>query len=226
MTGPSGADSRLTDEYSMARGRMVRQLRDEFGFSDERVLEAMDVIPRHLFVPEALKFQAYRNNALPIRGNQTISQPLIVAKMTSLLDLRPSAKILEIGTGTGYQTAILAYLGDRIYSIERVPELAAAAEERLRGMGIRNVTVKCADGTQGWEAYSPYDRILVAAGSPVAPEPLIGQLAVGGILVIPVGEDPRKQELIKITRTENRIKRESFGACSFVPLIGEHGWKE
>ncbi len=226
MTGSHGTDSKRTDEYSMARERMVRQLRDEFGFSDERVLEAMDAVPRHQFVPEALKFQAYRNNALPIRGNQTISQPLIVAKMTSLLDPLPSSKILEIGTGTGYQTAILAYLGDRIYSIERVSDLASTAEERLRGMGIRNVTVKCGDGTQGWEAYSPYDRILVAAGSPVAPEPLIEQLAVNGILVIPVGEDPGKQELIKITRTANRIKRESYGECSFVPLIGEHGWKE
>lgn len=186
----------------------------------------MESVPRHLFVPEALKFQAYRDNALPISGKQTISQPYIVARMTELLDLNESCKILEIGTGSGYQTAILAAFGGRVYSIERVPELASKAEMTLRKLGIRNATVKCADGTLGWEAYEPYDRILVAAGSPAAPEPLIEQLRTGGRLVIPIGKDLKEQELVCFKRTENRIVRESFGKCSFVPLIGEHGWEE
>lgn len=213
-----------SDEYSMARERMVRILRDESGIRDERVLEAMGSVPRHLFVPDAFRFQAYRNTALPISGKQTISQPLIVARMTELLEIEKKHKILEIGTGTGYQTAILAELGDKIYSIERVPELAASAEKRLAG--YRNITVKAGDGTKGWEAYSPYDRILVTAGSPVAPDPLLSQLAEGGILVVPVGEDIARQELLRIRKTENGLERESFGACTFVPLIGDHGWKE
>lgn len=218
------AGTRGSDEYSMARERMVRVLRDEFGISDERVLEAMDDIPRHLFVPQALRFQAYRNNALPISGKQTISQPLIVARMTELLDLKSNHKVLEIGTGSGYQTAILAAIADKIYSIERIPELASIAEERLSA--IKNITVKCGDGTKGWEAYSPYDRILVTAGSPVAPDPLIDQLAEGGKLVIPVGEHKEKQHLLRITKTREGITRETFGACTFVPLIGDHAWEE
>ncbi|QQS43189.1 MAG: protein-L-isoaspartate(D-aspartate) O-methyltransferase [Acidobacteriota bacterium] len=208
----------------MARERMVRILRDDFGVSDERVLAAMGSVPRHLFVPDAFRFQAYRNNALPISGKQTISQPLIVARMTELLEIGERSKILEIGTGTGYQTAILAELGDKIYSIERVPELASAAERRLAG--YRNITVKAGDGTKGWEAYSPYDRILVTAGSPVAPEPLLAQLAEGGILVIPIGDEKGKQDLLRIRKTEKGLERESFGACTFVPLIGDHGWNE
>jgi len=205
---------------------MIEHLRSHHRVNDEAVLAAMEAVPRHLFVPEALKSQAYRDNALPIAGKQTISQPYIVAKMTELLAPNESSKILEIGTGSGYQTAILAAFGGRVYSIERVPELAEKAERTLRELGIRNATVKCADGTLGWEAYEPYDGILVAAGSPAAPEPLIAQLREGGRLVIPIGSDLKEQELIRFTRTENRIVRESFGKCSFVPLIGEHGWEE
>ncbi|HUF03690.1 MAG TPA: protein-L-isoaspartate(D-aspartate) O-methyltransferase [Aridibacter sp.] len=220
----ASAGTRGSDEYSMARARMVRILREDFGVKDERVLKAMATVPRHHFVPDAFRFQAYRNNALPISGKQTISQPLIVARMTELLDIEKKHKILEIGTGSGYQTAILAELGDKIYSIERVPELAASAEKRLAG--YRNITVKAGDGTKGWEAYSPYDRIIVTAGSPVAPEPLLVQLAIGGVLVIPVGDDKGRQELLRIRKTEKGLERDSFGACAFVPLIGDHGWKE
>lgn len=226
MSGTSGTEFSLSDEYSMARRRMIDSLRTEHGIADERVLEAMDSVPRHLFVPEALKFQAYRNNALPIEGNQTISQPFIVARMTELLELRERSKVLEIGTGSGYQTAILAAIGGKIYSIERVEKLASKAEDLLRNMGLRNVTVKCSDGTNGWEAYEPYDSILVAAGGPAAPEPLIAQLKTGGRLVIPVGSDLKEQELIRFTKTDGGIKRETYGKCSFVPLIGEHGWKQ
>ncbi len=226
MTGSAPANSGRQDEFAMARSKLVVQLRDEFGLSDEKVLEAIGTVPRHRFVPEALKFQAYRNNALPIRSGQTISQPLIVARMTSLLELSPSSKVLEIGTGTGYQTAVLAALADRVYSIERLPDLAESAQAKLNELGIKNVTVKCGDGTKGWEAYSPYDRILVTAGSPIAPEPLIEQLAVNGMLVIPVGDEPRKQELVRITKAATGLKRERLGGCAFVPLIGEHGWSE
>lgn len=224
MTTSAQTHNRNVDEYSMARERMVRILRDEYGINDERVLSAMEEIPRHQFVPEAFKFQAYRNNALPISGNQTISQPLIVARMTEMLQLNGSAKVLEIGTGSGYQTAILAALSRKVFSIERVAELAKKAEKRLSG--FRNVTIKCDDGTNGWEAYSPYDRILVTAGSPVAPEPLLSQLEEGGVMVVPVGEEKNEQKLVRITRTGGSIKRKEFGACSFVPLIGDHGWQD
>lgn len=224
MAAPGERVRETPDEYSMARGRMIARLREHYRISDERVLKTMGEIPRHRFVPDAFRFQAYRDNALPINGKQTISQPYIVARMTELLAPGPSDKILEIGTGTGYQTAILATLGGRVYSIERIPELAARAEELLRGFGFGNVTVRCADGTNGWEAYSPYDGILVAAGSPLTPDPLLDQLADGGRMVIPVGSDPGKQELVRITKTGSGIRREVFGECSFVPLIGEHGW--
>lgn len=226
MTGSAKSETRLTDEFSMTRRRMIDRLRDENKITDERVLEAMENVPRHLFVPDALRFQAYRDNALPIEDKQTISQPAIVARMTSLLDVKPSDKVLEIGTGTGYQTAILALLGDKIYSIERMASLAAKAETRLREMGFRNVTVKEGDGTRGWEAYAPYDAILVTAGGPGAPEPLLGQLAPGGRLVIPVGDSLHKQELLLIKRTNEGFKRERHGACAFVPLIGDHGWQQ
>jgi len=204
---------------------MVDRLRNHYRISDERVLSVMSGVRRHLFVSDALKFQAYRDNALPIIGKQTISQPYIVARMTELLDLRPDGRVLEIGAGSGYQTVILSKLAARVFSIERVPQLAELALDRCRRFGTGNVTIKCADGTHGWKDEAPFDGILVAAGSPLTPEPLLDQLTVGGRLVIPVGEDPKSQELVRVTRTETRFRRESFGKCSFVPLIGEHGWQ-
>lgn len=214
----------LTDEMSMQRLRMVDKLRDEYKIADERVLKVMADLPRHLFVPEAIKSQAYRDNALPIAGGQTISQPYIVARMTSLLKLTGSEKVLEIGAGSGYQTAILASLARKVFSIERLPTLAAESNQRLQMLGFRNITLKVADGTNGWDAYMPYDAILVAAGGPEIPEPLVKQLKVGGKLVIPVGEDRKSQMLIRVTRTETGSTVENFGPCAFVPLIGEHGW--
>ena len=214
----------LTDEMTMQRLRMVERLRDHYKIADERVLAAMELLPRHQFVPEAIKSQAYNDNALPISAGQTISQPFIVARMTELLELKGDEKVLEIGAGSGYQTAVLASLARKVFAIERLPDLALEAEQRLRTIGIRNVVIKVADGTAGWDTYRPFDSILVAAGGPEIPEPLIEQLKIGGRLVVPVGEDQRRQNLIRVTRTEKRFKTEDFGPCAFVPLIGEHGW--
>lgn len=214
------------DEYKIARQKMVDRLRDHYHISDPRVLEVMNTVPRHLFVPEALKFQAYRDNALPISSNQTISQPYIVAKMTELLELTPSSKVLEIGAGSGYQTVVLARLARAVYAVERVPTLAETAKKRLVEFGIRNVTIQLSDGTEGWEIYAPYDAILVAAGSPAIPRPLLSQLNEGGRLVIPIGEDPKTQILMKVIKMEEDYRTEDHGGCSFVPLIGEHGWKQ
>ena len=155
--------------------------------SDARVLEAMRAVPRHLFVPEALQSRAYGDHALPINANQTISQPFIVARMTELLELDDRSRVLEIGAGSGYQTAVLARLAAQVYSIERIGELAREAQARIRGLGIYNATVKCFDGTLGWSAHAPYDAILVAAGGPNVPEPLLAQLKMDGRLIIPVG---------------------------------------
>lgn len=213
-----------SDGFEMLRRSMVDNLRLHYKISDERVLEVMDRLPRQLFVPDALRSQAYKDNALPIAGGQTISQPFIVARMTELLALNGTEKILEIGAGTGYQTAVLGSLARKVFAIERLPSLANEANKRLQAVGLTNVTLKSADGTIGWDAYQPYDAILVAAGGPVIPEPLLGQLKVGGKLVIPIGEEQRLQTLVRVTRTETGCTTENFGSCAFVPLIGEHGW--
>ena len=214
----------LTDEMAMQRHRMVDRLRDHYKIQDQNVLRVMGQLPRHVFVPAAIKSQAYNDNALPISGGQTISQPFIVARMTELLELNGTEKVLEIGAGSGYQTAVLASLARKVFSIERLPNLAAEAEQRLRSLGVRNITLKAADGTSGWDVYMPYDAILVAAGGPAVPEPLVIQLMVGGRLVIPIGESRQKQHLIRVTRTEAGAITEDFGPCAFVPLIGQHGW--
>lgn len=214
----------ITDEMTMQRLAMIEQLRTKHKIADERVLDVMSRIPRHLFVPVAIKSQAYKDNALPISGGQTISQPFIVARMTELLGLTGNEKVLEIGAGSGYQTAILASLARSIFAIERLANLADEATRRLQTLGITNVTLKAADGTTGWETYGPYDAILVAAGGPDIPEPLVKQLKIGGKLVIPVGDDQRTQTLIRVTRNEIGTTVENFGPCAFVPLIGEHGW--
>jgi len=204
---------------------MVEWLRNHYKIADERVLGVMNTVPRHLLVPEALKAQAYKDNALPIASGQTISQPFIVAKMSELLELKGDEKVLEIGTGSGYQTAVLAMLARKIFSVERMEGLARNAEANLRRLGVRNFSIKCSDGTEGWEVYAPYDAILVTAGSPGVPEPLIQQLKVGGRLVIPIGRDQKTQMLFRLTKTEQGITKENFGPCAFVPLIGEHAWE-
>lgn len=214
------------DGFEMLRAKMVAHLRGHYKIADERVLKAMNSVPRHLFVPEAIKHQAYKDNALPIEGKQTISQPFIVARMTELLELERGAKVLEIGAGSGYQTAILSQIAEKIYAVERVLQLCEEADRRFTRLGIKNVSLKCDDGTLGWKEFAPFDGILVAAGSPDIPTPLVYQLKKGGHLVIPVGENQQSQRLIRVTRqSEKEFITDDFGACVFVPLIGEHGWK-
>ena len=215
-----------SDGFEIPRARMVEHLRNHYKIADERVLEAMNRVPRHAFVPDALKSQAYKDNALPISSGQTISQPFIVARMTELLELKGRERVLEIGSGSGYQTAVLATVARKVFAIERIPVLAAEAKEKLMRLGFRNISYRCDDGTNGWEVYAPFDRILVAAGGPVIPEPLVKQLEIGGRMVIPIGADQKTQMLVRVTRTETAFETENFGPCAFVPLIGNHGWGE
>jgi protein-L-isoaspartate(D-aspartate) O-methyltransferase len=205
---------------------MVARLREHYGIKDEKVLEAMRSVPRHFFVTEALRGRAYDDNALPINLNQTISQPFIVARMTELLEINKQSRVLEIGAGSGYQTAILARLASQVYAIERLGELAREAQARIRELGIYNATVKAFDGTLGWSAHGPYEGILVAAGGPRIPEPLIAQLKVGGHLVIPIGQTRESQKLVRVTKSDSGEKIEEHGSCQFVPLIGQHGWEK
>ncbi len=204
-----------------------RQIRAR-GISDERVLKAMEEIPRHLFVEEALLDQAYTDNPLPIGERQTISQPYIVALMTEALELNGHEKVLEIGTGSGYQTAILSRLADRVISIERIASLGAKARKLLDMLNCYNVLTTIADGTFGWKDEAPYDGIIVTAGAPDIPRTYIEQLAPGGRLVIPVGKSQSQQKLMRVTRSVESpedIEYEDLGGCRFVSLIGEHGWK-
>ena len=203
---------------------MVERLRDHYQIRDPKVLEAMLTVPRHAFVPEALQGRAYGDHALPISGSQTISQPYIVARMTELLEINSDSRVLEIGAGSGYQTAILAKVAGQVYSIERIASLAREAQSRIRQLNIYNATVKCFDGTLGWAANAPYDAILVAAGGPTVPEPLVAQLKVGGRLVVPVGESRESQRLVRVIKAAVGHTKEDHGACAFVPLIGQHGW--
>lgn len=209
---------------SVANERLVKKLREK-GIGDERVLDAFRKVPRHLFVDGAMYAQAYDDNALPIGFGQTISQPFVVALMTQILELKKDEKILEIGTGSGFQTAVLAQFSRRVYTIERQRELGEASRKRLREMGYVNVVCKIGDGTIGWKQYSPFDKIIVTAGAPVVPATLIEQLSVGGRMIIPAG-DRKRQELHIFDKTENGYEQRSAGEVTFVPLIGEHGWEE
>jgi protein-L-isoaspartate(D-aspartate) O-methyltransferase len=204
---------------------MVTRLRDHYAIKDEKVLAALKAVPRHSFVPEALQGRAYGDHALPISANQTISQPFIVARMTELLEIDGNSRVLEIGAGSGYQTAVLSKIAAQVYSIERIADLAREAQARIRQLGIYNATVKCFDGTLGWAANGPYDAILVAAGSPIIPGPLVAQLKVGGRLVVPVGDSRESQRLIRVIKTQTAHIEEDHGGCAFVPLIGAHGWQ-
>ena len=215
------------DRYEKQRKKMVdAQIRSR-GIRDARVLRAMEKIPRHLFVDEGLIDQAYNDSPLPIGEKQTISQPYIVALMTEALELDGREKVLELGTGSGYQAAILAELADRVFTIERIASLAQKARRLLESLNYYNVVIRVGDGTYGWREESPFDAILVTAGSPSIPRMLVEQLAVGGRLVIPVG-GRYTQNLIKLTRlSENPddVRQEDLGGCRFVSLIGEHVWK-
>ena len=198
------------------------------GISNERVLKTMATVPRHLFVDEGLQDQAYSDSPLPIGSRQTISQPYIVALMTESLGLKGIEKVLEIGTGCGYQTAILAGLAERVFSIERIASLAFRAQRTLDSLHYHNILIRVGDGTYGWSEEAPFDAIITTAGSPKIPETLAGQLAVGGKLIIPVG-DRSSQTLVKVTRLSEEpgdLRTEDICGCRFVALIGEHGWKD
>ena len=201
------------------RDRLVQRLRDQ-GIVDLRVLERFRVLPRHIFVDEALASRAYEDTALPIGFGQTISQPYIVARMTeALVQAGPLGKVLEIGTGCGYQTAVLAPFADVIYSVERVEPLLSRARERLLELDVRNARLRHGDGMKGWPTQAPYDGILAAAAPLALPDALVAQLAVGGRLVAPVGPEG-EQQLWRLTRTETGVRKEVLGPVSFVPLLG------
>jgi len=195
------------------------------GIHDRRVLEAMRKVSRHMFVDEALRDQAYSDHPLPIGDKQTISQPYIVALMTETLGLMGSEKVLEIGTGSGYQAAILAELAERVFSVERFPNLAFRASQILQKLGYNNIIVRVADGTLGWPDEAPFDGILVTAGTPKIPQPLIDQLAVGGRLVAPLG-DRLSQELVLVKKLPEGIQKTNLGGVRFVDLVGKWGWEE
>lgn len=209
-----------------ARHAMVEQHVRARGVTDPRVLAAMAAVPREAFLPAELADEAYDDRPLPIEAGQTISQPYIVAVMTEALGLRPEHRVLEIGTGSGYAAAVLAQIAKHVDTVERIEALATSSRACLDALGYANVDVHLADGTLGWSAHAPYDAIVVAAGGPEVPRALLEQLAVGGRLVMPVGEG-RAQELIRVTRVQrDEYRREELGAVQFVPLIGEQGWRE
>lgn len=215
----SGASA---DTYGGYRTRLVEQLR-ELGIRDLAVLRAVSETPRHLFVPDAVRHRAYENSALPIGEGQTISQPFTQARYLEALRLRGNERVLEIGTGSGYQTALLSRLVDQVFTVERVAALAERARATLRAAAARNVSVLVGDGTLGWSAYAPYDAILVAAGGPSIPAPLVEQLAPAGRLLIPVGERGH-QTLTLVERTADGVRTSDLGRALFVPLLGEHGF--
>jgi protein-L-isoaspartate(D-aspartate) O-methyltransferase len=211
------------DDYLPARRRMVEEQIKRRGIRDQRLLQAMLEVPRHLFVDEALAAQAYGDHPLAIGQGQTISQPYMVALMTDALGLTGQEKVLEIGTGCGYQTALLAKLADWVYSMERLPELSRHAQENLERLGVFNVNLVVGDGTKGHPEEAPYQAIIVTAGAPSLPQPLLDQLAQDGRLVIPVGS-AGMQTLMRVTRKGDELVKEDLGGCRFVPLTGEHGW--
>jgi protein-L-isoaspartate(D-aspartate) O-methyltransferase len=216
------------DRYKKQRARMVETQIKARSIADPRVLKAMETIPRHFFVDEGLIDQAHSDNPLPIGEKQTISQPYIVALMTEALELKGKERILEIGTGSGYQTAILAHLADRVFSIERIAALATRARKILDQLNYYNVAIRVGDGSYGWKEEAPFDAIITTAAAPKIPKYLIEQLVVGGILVVPVGSRD-VQTLYKLTRLAedvSQMKTEDLGGCRFVSLIGESGWKE
>ncbi|HEY7574276.1 MAG TPA: protein-L-isoaspartate(D-aspartate) O-methyltransferase [Thermoanaerobaculia bacterium] len=208
-------------EQALAR-EMVSRYVEPRGVDDPRVLQAMREVPRHLFVPEPLRAKAYGDHSLPIGFGQTISQPYVVGLMTQRLAIEPEHKVLEIGSGSGYQTAILARLARTVYSLERIDELARRAAGALRGLGFRNASVKAFDGTYGYPAAAPYDRILITAGTDEVPEPLLAQLAIGGRLVAPIGPEDRQRVRV-IRRRKTDFAQEDGEPVVFVPLVGKFG---
>ena len=213
-------------DFETDRREMVERQLAGRGIRDPRVLEAMGTVPREAFVPERLAEFAYEDSPLPIEADQTISQPYIVAWMAEALELQPGERVLEIGAGSGYAAAVLSRVAGEVYTVERHGDLAERARERCRELGYHNVHVLHGDGTLGWAEHAPYDAIVVAAGGPDVPRPLLDQLAPGGRLVIPVGRDPRLQELVRVRKVNEHTERENLGGVRFVPLVGEAGWHD
>ena len=210
-------------EYRGPRQRLVEQLRDQ-GIRDLAVLHAIDKVPRHLFVPTGVRHRAYEDSALPIGNGQTISQPSIHARYLELLKLKGNEKVLEIGTGSGYQTALLAELASQVFSIERIPQLLDSARETIRKIGVRNVSFLLGDGTLGWRQYAPYDAILVGAGAPSVPSTYHEQLNEGGRILIPLG-DKEEQTLFMFTRRGEKLDEMEIAPVRFVPLVGKYSWE-
>ena len=211
-------------DFQDLRDLMVETQLIPRGIKDKRVLDAMRKVPRHLFVNEPMQYRAYDDMALSIGEGQTISQPYMVAAMTELLELKGDERVLEIGTGSGYQAAILAELSKEVYTVERVSVLSAQAEARFHTLGYKNIHVKVGDGTSGWPEEAPFNRIIITAGTPRIPDPLMDQLSDEGIIIAPVG-DRFSQQIIKIIKSGNKLSESFHTPCVFVPLIGEHGWK-
>jgi len=203
---------------------MVREQIEARGVSNPAVLDAMRSLPRHLFVEEAFACKAYSDGPLPIGEGQTISQPFIVARMSELLQVEPGMTVLEIGTGSGYQAAVLAHMGVDVYTVERIRNLFFAARKRFMDMRLFSVKLKLDDGTMGWPEHAPYDRIIVTAGGPEVPEPLLEQLADPGRMVIPVGDSKRVQRLVLLEKAGGQVIRSEHGDVAFVDLVGQHGW--
>lgn len=214
--------SPVSPEYRGARRRLIEALQAG-GISDLAVLKAIEETPRHVFVPTGVRHRAYEDSSLPIGSGQTISQPSVHARYLQLLQLQGSERVLEVGTGSGYQTVLLAHLAAQVFSIERVAPLLEKARAAVRECGSRNVSFLLGDGTIGWREYAPYDAILVSAASPDIPQPLSDQLAVGGKLLIPLG-DRDEQMLTMVTRLPDRLDRRDIVPVRFVPLLGTHGW--
>ena len=210
-------------EFRGSRRRLVETLREK-GIADLAVLRAVEATPRHLFVPTGVRHRAYEDSALPIGNGQTISQPSIHARYLELLKLGGHEKVLEVGTGSGYQTVLLAHLAAQVFSIERIAPLLQGARDAIARAGVRNVSLLLGDGTLGWREYGPYDAILVSAAAPSAPQPLVDQLAEGGKLLIPLGGQD-VQTLAVITKQNGAVKREDILPVRFVPLLGTHGWQ-
>ncbi len=215
----------MNHDYRHARERMIKNQLIPKGITDNRVLQAIAKVHRHVFIEEAIAGEAYSDHPLPIGHKQTISQPYIVALMTQILKLKGTEKVLEIGTGSGYQTAILAELAEKVYTIERIRPLMEKARYLLNSLDYTNILFKYYDGTLGWQQYAPFDAIIVTAGAPQIPEHLVEQLAEGGRMVVPVG-GKTSQELIEIVKVKNSYRAVKHGGCRFVDLIGAHGWKE
>jgi len=215
------------DKFEASRKQMIDQHLAARGLHDKSLLNAFNKVPREKFVSDDLAASAYQDSPLPIEAGQTISQPYIVALMTSKLELKPADRVLEIGTGSGYAAAILAELANEVYTVERHEILADIARARLKNLGYRNIQVLCGDGTLGWPEYAPFDAIVVTAGGPDVPETLKQQLTIGGRLVMPVGKSTYTQKLVRVRRiSENQYTEEDLGGVRFVPLVGAEGWKD